>query len=238
MMVIVPKIAVTPLATEVVDRLKGVYAAAADPERASAMRAYMREQFPFLGIPAPVQAKLARPVMAGIKKPDEADLRDIALACWDLDAREYQYFACKLLRKHNRTLSPAFLSTSSALVTSKSWWDTVDELAAHVVGPIVYADRQQARVMDDWSTDDNLWLVRTAILHQLGYREATDATRLFHYCSIQAERPEFFIRKAIGWALREYSKSDPVAVRDFVSAHQGRLSGLSSREAVRLIAVA
>jgi 3-methyladenine DNA glycosylase AlkD len=237
MMVIVPKIAVTPLATEVVDRLKGVYAAAADPVKASAMRAYMRDQFPFLGIPAPLQVRLNREVMAGIGKPDEADLGAIAFACWELDSREYQYFACKLLRKHRRTLSSAFLPTTAELIASKSWWDTVDELAAHVVGAIVHADRLQATVMDDWSTDEDLWLVRTAILHQLNYREDTDATRLFHYCSVQAQRPEFFVRKAIGWALRVYSKTDPVAVRDFVKAHQARLSGLSSREALRLIPV-
>jgi 3-methyladenine DNA glycosylase AlkD len=235
MMVIVPKVPATPLATAILDRLKGVYAAAADPAKASPMRAYMRDQFPYLGLPAPVQVKLTGQVMAGVPKPDQADLRAVALACWAYGEREYQYFACKLLRKHSRVLDASFLPTAAVLITAKSWWDTVDELAAHVVGPIVLADRAQSAVMDEWSTNDNMWLVRAAILHQLGYREATDTMRLFHYCAIQAEHRDFFIRKAIGWALREYSKTDPVAVRDFVSGHQARLSGLSQREALRLI---
>jgi 3-methyladenine DNA glycosylase AlkD len=173
--------------------------------------------------------------MAGMAKPDQADLHSIALACWGFNEREYQYFACKLLRTHNRVLTPSFLPVAADLITSKSWWDTVDELAAHVVGPIVFADRAQASVMDAWSTHDNMWLIRTAILHQLGYREATDTTRLFRYCSIQAEHRDFFVRKAIGWALREYSKTDPVAVSEFTHVNQARLSGLSRREALRLI---
>ena len=87
--------------------------------------------------------------------------------------------------------------------------------------------------MDGWATGDDIWLVRTAILHQLTYKEATDAKRLFHYCTLQAGHRDFFIRKAIGWALREYAKTDPAAVRTYVHAHQSRLSTLSVREALR-----
>jgi 3-methyladenine DNA glycosylase AlkD len=89
--------------------------------------------------------------------------------------------------------------------------------------------------MDEWSVEDNMWLARTAILHQLTYKKETDAARLFGYCLARADHPDFFIRKAIGWALREYAKSEPAAVRQFVIAHQDRLSPLSVREALKNI---
>src|SRR5262249_32295364 len=131
--------------------------------------------------------------------------------------------------------SSEFLHTTRTLITTKSWWDTVDELAAHVVGPLVAADQVLALTMDEWAYDADLWLSRTAILYQNRYREATDARRLLRYCADQAEHPDFFVRKAIGWALREYAKTDPEAVRTFVASHRGTLSGLSTREALRNI---
>jgi 3-methyladenine DNA glycosylase AlkD len=235
MMFIVPKPPTTPLATVVMERLQRVYRAAADPHRAAGMRAYMRDQFPFLGLPAPAQATLNREVLAGSARPVEADLRAIALHCWALEEREFQYFGQKLLRRHAKVLSSGFLDTTRTLITTKPWWDTVDELAAHVVGPLVAADPPLARTMDAWAQDGDKWLVRTAILYQNRYREATDAQRLFGYCADQAEHTDFFIRKAIGWALREYAKTDPDAVRTFVARHRGTLSGLSAREALRNI---
>jgi 3-methyladenine DNA glycosylase AlkD len=224
-----------PLAAAVVDRLTRVYGAAADPSRAAGMRAYMRGQFEFLGIPSPAQRTLTRQVLAGLPEPTEADLRAVALRCWELPAREYQYFACGWLRRHVRVCSPEFLTTVRHLVVTKSWWDTVDALASHVAGPLVAAHPGLATTMDRWATDRDLWLVRTAILHQLGYRGATDPDRLFRYCTAQAGHPDFFIRKAIGWALREYAKTDPDAVRRYVRAHRDVLAPLSVREALRNI---
>ena len=233
MMMIVPKPPTTPLATAVMDRLERIYRAAADPDRAVGMRAYMRDQFPYLGLPAPAQLVCNREVLAGIAKPTEADLRAIALGCWELDEREFQYFAQRLLRRHAKVLKSGFLSTARTLLTTKSWWDTVDELAAHVVGPLVAADPNLALMMDAWSHDADKWLVRTAILYQNRFREKTDEQRLFRYCADQAEHTDFFIRKAIGWALREYAKTNPEAVRTFVATHRGTLSGLSAHEALR-----
>jgi 3-methyladenine DNA glycosylase AlkD len=222
-----------PTAAAILTRLPKIYAAAADPERAVAMAAYMRDQFPFLGLPAPTQRLLAREVMAGVDRPDEHDLRSVATACWRLPEREYQYFACFLLRRHARVLGPGFLDVARHLVTTKAWWDTVDALAAHTVGPMVARHPALVAVMDRWAVDDDLWLVRTAILHQLTYKEQTDAKRLFHYCSQQAGHRDFFVRKAIGWALREYAKTAPAEVRAFVQAHASRLSALSVREALK-----
>ncbi|GAA4683885.1 DNA alkylation repair protein [Phytohabitans rumicis] len=224
----------TPLAAEVTARLTRVYGAARDPDRAAAMAAYMRGQFAFLGIPSPAQRALAREVLAGLPRPAEDDLRDVARGCWALPEREYQYFACGWLRRHARVCSAGFVPVARDLVTTKPWWDTVDALAAHLVGPLVAAHPALVSTMDEWVEDDDMWLVRTAILHQLRYREATDAARLFRYCTRQAGHPDFFIRKAIGWALREYAKTDPAAVRSYVEAH--RLAPLSVREALKNLA--
>jgi 3-methyladenine DNA glycosylase AlkD len=106
-------------------------------------------------------------------------------------------------------------------------------LAAHVVGQLVAADDELAAVMDEWIEDDDLWIARTALLHQLAYKDRTDPDRLFAYCLRRGTHPDFFIRKAIGWSLREYAKTDPGAVRAFVSAERERLSPLSVREALK-----
>jgi 3-methyladenine DNA glycosylase AlkD len=227
--------AVPPLEVEVLHRLTQVYGDAQDPVRAAPMRAYMREQFPFLGIGSPRQKELARVVLAGLPAPDEADLRAVARGCWALPEREYQYFACSYLRRHAAVGSAGFIETARALVTTKPWWDTVDALAAHLVGPLVTRHPALVATMDEWVGADDMWLARTAILHQLRYGARTDADRLFRYCAAQAEHRDFFIRKAIGWALREYARTDPDAVRDFVRAHRGRLSPLSVREALKNI---
>ena len=221
------------LARTVLDRLQHVYSAAADPARAVSMAAYMRDQFPFLGIPGPTQRTLALEVLAGLPRPAEEDLRELALGCWALAEREYQYFACGWLRRHARVCSAGFVETARYLIVTKSWWDTVDALAAHLVGPLVARHPALVSTMDSWLTDDDLWLVRAAILHQLRYKEQTDAVRLFRYCTAQAEHRDFFVRKAIGWALREYAKTDPAAVRAYVHAHESRLSALSVREALK-----
>jgi 3-methyladenine DNA glycosylase AlkD len=217
----------------ILDRLVPVYGAAADPERAAGMRAYMRDQFPFLGIPTAARRALSREVLAGAPTPTGDDLRAVALACWELPEREYQYFASDLLGRHARRLDPAFLDTVRYLVTTKSWWDTVDALASKVVGSIVDRHPETVATMDVWLVDENLWLARTAILHQLTYKERTDTARLFRYCLARADHKDFFIRKAIGWALRQYAWTDPVAVRRFVAAHATELSPLSVREATK-----
>jgi 3-methyladenine DNA glycosylase AlkD len=221
------------LAGELMSRLTEVYGRAADPTRASTMSAYMRDQFPFLGIPAPVQKTLSREVLVGLGRPSEDDLRVVAEECWALPEREYQYFACGFLRRHARACSAAFLPTARFLITTKAWWDTVDALAAHLIGPMVARHPALVTAMDDWVLDGDRWLVRAAILYQLGYKEATDGRRLFHYCAVRAGHDDFFVRKAIGWALREYAKTAPDEVRTFVHAYQSRLSVLSVREALR-----
>lgn len=193
----------------------------------------MRGRLPFLGIPTPERRALSRRVLDGTGRPSEADCTAIALRCWALEEREYQYFASDYLRRHVRHCSSAFLPVARYLVATRPWWDTVDALAAHVVGPLVAADPGLGAAMDDWITDDDVWIARTALLHQLRYKERTDADRLFAYCTARAAHPDFFVRKAIGWALREYAKTAPDAVRDYVDGQRDRLSPLSVREALK-----
>jgi 3-methyladenine DNA glycosylase AlkD len=170
---------------------------------------------------------------AGLGAPTEDDLREFALGCWARPEREFQYVACDYLRRHVGVPGPEFLSVARALITTKSWWDTVDMLATRFVGGLVRRHPTLATTMDDWSGESDMWLVRTAILHQLNYGSSTDTARLFAYCERQAGHRDFFVRKAIGWALRHYARTDPDAVRAFVAANTGQLSPLSVREATK-----
>lgn len=196
------------------------------------MSRYMRDLFPFLGIPAPHRTALERAVFVGLPTPVAAEVIDSASALWGLDEREYQYAACALLARHAKLLSPGDLPAVRRLIESKSWWDTVDTLASNVVGPMVAGHPELTAEMDLWIRDENIWVARTAILHQLRYKSSTDPGRLFRYCELRAAHPDFFIRKAIGWALREYSKTDGDAVRGFVASHETALSPLSRKEAL------
>ncbi|MFC4064368.1 DNA alkylation repair protein [Actinoplanes subglobosus] len=221
------------LAAVLTDRLAGAFEQARDPERAVGMAAYMRDQFPFLGLTSAVRRAQARVALAGLPRPGEGELSDIARACWSRDEREFQQFACDYLTAHITVPGPAFLDTAAELITTKSWWDTVDPLATHVVAGLVRRHPALTARMDEWSAAPDMWLIRTAILHQLHYREATDTERLFGYCAAQAGHRDFFVRKAIGWALRHHARTDPEAVRAFLVTHADRLSPLSIREAAK-----
>jgi 3-methyladenine DNA glycosylase AlkD len=196
----------------------------------------MRGKFEFYGVPSPLQRRIAREASRGLADPTETELADIAELCWSRPEREWQYFACGYLRRHVARTSASFLYRVEPLITSKPWWDTVDALAGHTVGRLVAEHSELAATMDEWIESDDLWLARTAILHQLHYKTATDRSRLEAYCLARAADKDFFIRKAIGWALREYSKTDETFVRDFVREHAGLLAPLSRREAMKWLA--
>ncbi|MEU5252578.1 DNA alkylation repair protein [Streptomyces longwoodensis] len=230
-----PDVPHSALADTVLERLTTAFGAAADPAQAAVMRAYMKDVAPFLGIPAPERRALTRAVLAGTPRPDETDCTAVALRCRQLPEREYHYFAVDFLRRHAGRLSSDFLPVARRLVTTVPWWDTVDLLAVHVVGALVAADPRLTAAMDAWSADDDLWVVRTALLHQLRYKERTDVDRLFGYSLRQSAHPDFFVRKAIGWALREYARTDPDAVRGFLAREGHRFAPLTVREALKNI---
>jgi 3-methyladenine DNA glycosylase AlkD len=221
------------LADELIAGVTASFRGAADAERAAAQRAYMRDQFPYLGIATPELRRLSRAVLKGSAQPTTSDCVALALRCWQLPEREFRYFAVDYLVANVKQCESSLLTTVRALITAESWWDTTDPLATRVVGPLVAADPGLVATMDAWVRDGNLWIARTAILHQLHYKAETDEERLFEYCVLQAGHPDFFIRKAIGWALRHYARTSPDAVRAFLDRERDRLSPLSVREAAK-----
>jgi 3-methyladenine DNA glycosylase AlkD len=200
----------------------------ANAEQAVPMAAYMKHHFTYLGIATPQRREACKPLVRAY----DGDLLTAASALWKLDAREYQYTACDLLRHHARKLQAGDLPKLEKLVAAKSWWDSVDGLVPSI-GALVLREPQLSARMDDLIDADNFWLQRVAILHQLAWKEQTDQERLFRYCLHCADDKEFFIRKAIGWALRQHARIAPEAVQAFVKKHQKTLSPLSVREACK-----
>lgn len=228
-------VGMTGWSDEVVGRIVERFDAARDPAAAVPMAAYMKDQFPFFGLPTKPREVLLRDAVAGVAKPDERDLVDLTHALWALDEREHQYAGLWVLRRNERVLTPAFVPTARFAITTRSWWDTVDTLAQHLVGGIVHRHRELEPLMAEWLVSDDAWLARTSILHQERWKGDTDPEILFAACLTRAADEEFFLRKAIGWALRSYSYVDAAAVEQFVHDHDAELSGLSKREAMKAI---
>ncbi len=212
--------------------LRRLLAEAADPDAAEPMAAYMKHHFVYLGVKTPARRAAQKPALALARKADPFEVVEFARWCWDQPEREFQYVATDLLRAITKRLPIEVFDDIEHLLTHKAWWDTIDALAVHTVGGLVNAYPELVDIMDDWIDSDDFWLARTAILHQLMYKEDTDAVRLFSYCSIRKGDREFFIRKAIGWALRQYARTDADAVVTYVEANPD-LSGLSKREALK-----
>jgi 3-methyladenine DNA glycosylase AlkD len=207
----------------------------ADAARAEAMKAYLLNQFECLGIPAPVRRQAVKSI-GNLVWQSPADLLAAAELLWQKPQREYRYTAVDLLRKHSALLRVSDLPALQALLLRESWWETVDGLSA-VIAEVLHAAAQQqsnaAAAMDVWLKHPSFWVRRSAMLHQLGWRLDTDTTRLFDYAQQLADEKEFFIRKAIGWALRDYARWNPQAVTDFLVQHRTNLSGLTVREAAK-----
>lgn len=206
----------------------------ANAAEAKPMKDYMKGRFPFLGVKRPLRSALLNDFLSDNGKPDPKEIPTLLIQLWELPEREYQYLALEFLKKGWQYLTDADIELMEWLITEKSWWDTVDMLSQHGVSNLLY---RYPKLIDShppkWLQSDNIWLQRTAILYQLKWKKETDSDKLFYYCSCLAHSNEFFIRKAIGWALREYSKSDADAVLDFIS--QNKLSPLSEREALKQI---
>ena len=218
---------------QLVEPVREQFAAAADPQRAVEMAAYMKDQARFHGIGAPVRQAIAREVLAALATPTEADLHELARWCWARHEREWQYLAVDTLVRFKRVCGQPTLELSEELILHKSWWDTVDALARNLVGPVGRGDPEARFLMDEWLDSGELWLARAAILHQSMLKTDTDADWLFHACLAHGADPRFFLRKAIGTALRQYARTDADAVRTFLAEHHHDLSPLSVKEAAK-----
>lgn len=197
------------------------------------MRAYMQERFDFFGLSASQRRALQREALRGTPQPNERELTRVVRGCWRGKERELQLFGVDYVRAHIDVCSAEFLPVLETLITTKSWWDTVDMLATRGVGPLAREHTRVRRRMATWIRSENVWLARTALLFQLNYRDAVDEASLFAFCRQRMGDEDFFIRKGMGWALREYSKTNPQAVRSFVARHEAELSGLTRREALK-----
>jgi len=207
--------------------------ALADPARAPGMRAYLRDQFPFLGLGTPERRRAVRAVLSSLPRPDGEAVLAAAEQLWELPEREFTYAACDILARHQRLLGPEVLAGRLRdLVLARSWWDSVDALAGGTIRPLVARHVGLADVMWAWSASGDRWLIRVAITHQLGRKADTDAARLLRLCAAHEQDREFFVAKAIGWALRDYAYTDPAAVRAFVDAHPS-LAPVARREALK-----
>lgn len=214
--------------------LYAVFKRHADADNAAAMQAYMKDIAPFFGIKATERRALLKEHIAVHGAPPADELHAIVRSAFGCREREMHHTAVDLLVKYTKKLSPDDLPLVEELITTKSWWDTVDALAIHVAGVILKRyPREITKWNKRWIGSRDMWLNRTAILFQNRWKGDTDKDLLFSNIDRHAARTEFFIRKAIGWALRELSATDPGAVKDFVRSR--KLSSLSEREALRKI---
>jgi 3-methyladenine DNA glycosylase AlkD len=223
-------------ATAWVDATVRALAALAGTSDADGMRAYMKDVAPFLGVPTPDRRRALRSAWSGLPPLDEAGVSEAARALWARPEREYQYAACDLVGRHVRGLTGGFVADPvQGLLTTRPWWDTVDALGTSAITPLVARDPEQVGTMWHWLDSGNRWLVRAAIQHQRGLKERTDLDRLFAMCDRFAADREFFIAKAIGWALRDVTRWNAPAVQLFVDSHPA-LSAVARREAIRGLA--
>lgn len=225
--------------TPLLRRLRKALCKAADPAKAPAMRAYMKSELPYHGVPVPEMRRVCREVFAELALPTASAWRASVLGLWrGAGYREERYGALALAgdRRAEPFQTPAAMGMYEELVVSGAWWDYVDDIAAHRVGPIlVRHPGPMKKLMLSWSRSGDTWKRRVSILCQLGFKGKTDLGLLYGCIEPSLGSGEFFLRKAIGWALREYAWTDPREIRRYVRLNASRLSPLSRREAVKNI---
>lgn len=199
------------------------------------MAAYMRHQFAFMGVRSAGQKAAVAAGFAAAGRPfDEAEVVSAIDDLWARPEREYRYVGCHLARRFAPRASPGFVTEAARWITADPWWDTCDPMARGCVGQVVRRHRQLRAVMDRWLSGSDLWLVRGALLHMGDWKQDIDRGWVLAACAARAKDSDFFIRKAIGWILRDLAWVDPLTVIGFVDGPAGRaLSGLSKREALR-----
>jgi 3-methyladenine DNA glycosylase AlkD len=204
-----------------------------DPERAQQQMRYMRHQFEFFGLGMPRWMAIAKQIHAEEGIPDGGNLKTLVRLCFDDDHREMHYFALETVQKTLKKQDPEFIYFLEELICTCSWWDSVDWLAKLVGIHFKSHPALIQAVTARWMASGNIWLQRVSIIFQLSYKEKTDAELMFGYIRRLALSKEFFIQKAAGWALRQYSRTNPIAVAHFVATTQ--LAPLTKREALRLL---
>jgi len=220
-----------------IDEVRAALAGAGDPERAVQQRAYMKSAMPYRGITSPELRALLRPLLAAYAPADRTTWESDVRGLWDGATHREERYAAIAVARHRRARpwqDVKALELDRHLIVTGAWWDLVDEIASHLVGGVLANHRADATpVIHVWAVDDDLWLRRTAVLAQLTHRADTDLDLLRFAVEGNVDDRSFWLRKAIGWALREYARTDPDWVRAEVDRLGDRLSGLSRREALK-----
>jgi len=218
--------------------MRAALAAAADPERAPGMQAYMKSEMPYRGISAPDMRAIAKGVIANHPLASCTEWRATVLELWrGAQFREERYAAIELMahRRHKDCRTPDVLPLYEEMITTGAWWDFVDEISHHVGNLLRSHPDQIGPVMRAWSTDKDLWKRRVSIICQISFKKDTNLDLLYANIEPNLSERNFFIRKAIGWALRAYAWTDPSEVARYVAVKEALLSGLSRREALKNI---
>ena len=219
---------------ELVDFVQRHFRDLADPLKAPQMQAYMKTQMPFYGINQPERKAVTRQFKKLFPPASRDQWRRAILALWELPHREERYAALDYAAQFPQYLEPASLRLFGRLAREGAWWDLVDFVAGRLVSPTLLEHREKARpTIERWIDDRSMWIRRTALLSQLRHKDATDEEQLFDHVLRRASEEEFFIRKAIGWALRDYSWTNPESVSAFLKRRGDKLSRLSYREAAK-----
>ena len=209
----------------------------ADPRKAPMMQAYMKSAMPYHGVNAPLLRRACKALFAEVDFSTEAMWRSKVLELWrGATHREERYTAIELTGHKRATpyQTPTAMSLYEEIIVTGAWWDYVDAVASQRVGPVLRNHPVAMRkMMLAWSKSENLWKRRTSIICQLGFKKDTDLDLLYACIEPSLDSNEFFLRKAIGWALRQYAWTDPTEVRRYVRRNEARLSGLSKREALK-----
>ena len=200
---------------------------------AVSMERYMQDKFRFLGVRGATRTEIYKKYFPEARKSKAIDW-DFIENCWNKEEREFQYVVVYYLKAMQRFFKREDISRLKYLIVTKSWWDTVD-LLAKVVGSLVIRIEGYEQIMLEWSKDSNIWLRRVAILYQLSLKDKVDKQILDKILVNNLGDNEFFINKAIGWALRDYSKFDPEWVREFIKKNRDNMANLSIREASKYI---
>jgi 3-methyladenine DNA glycosylase AlkD len=223
--------------TRLIRAVRQALRAAADPAKALAMQAYMKSEMPYRGVQSTPLRLALRPLFAVHHLAGFVDWRDTVLALWrEARYREERYAAIELAGHSSSQpfQTMAALPVYEEMIVSGAWWDLVDALASHLIGGLLRLyPRDMAAILRGWATGDDIWKRRAAILAQLGFKSDTDCVLLYDCIRPSLGRPEFFLRKGIGWALREYSKTNASEVRRYVRRNAKLLSPLSQREALK-----
>jgi 3-methyladenine DNA glycosylase AlkD len=219
--------------TEVLSEVQGRLPALGDKKVAFGAQAYMKDIAPFLGVKAPERRKLFKEIFRDLPTPTSKELGETSRALWKLREREYHYAACDLIDFFIESADKNFLKDHvEYLITQKSWWDTVDTLGSVAISPLTIK-YPSISLMRSWNKSSNMWLNRAAIQHQRGRKHDTDIPLLLEFLDTHAHESEFFIAKAIGWALRDLSRVNNSEVKKFLKAHP-ELNRVAVREAQKL----